>query len=297
MRISLKSLELFSTIAEQKSITRAARASNIALAAASRRLTLLEQEAGIRLFNRSNSGAELTPAGMSALSSVRRILQQIEELKVLLMDYGKGVKGVVRVYANTSALLQHVPADLGTFAALFPDIKIHLQERWSSDIIQAVRDGTADVGITMESPEATGLTLYEYRTDHLAAVTPRSQALPRRIAFAKLLDFDLVTLESSTTMLRLLSHKAADEKRPLRLRVQVKSFEAVCRMVQAGLGIGILPQGAVREMVKGMNLKLVPFTDKWANRTMYICVRDPGDLSLVAWQLVEHLRGKKTTGR
>jgi DNA-binding transcriptional LysR family regulator len=237
VRLSLKSLQLFSAIVEQKSITKAARASNIALAAASRRLTLLEQEAGIRLINRTSGGVELTAAGASTLFHVRRILQQIEDLQAQLADYGKGVRGVISVHVNTSALLQYVPKDLGTFAALHPDIKVSLQERWSSEIVEAVRAGTADIGI-------------------------------------------------------VLSQKAAEAKRPLRLRVQVKSFEGVCRMVQAGLGVGILPQGAVKEMVKGMSLKLVPLSDRWADRKMYICVRDPKDLSQVAWQLVEHLREK-----
>jgi|SRR5579871_239430 len=293
MRFSLKTLQLFAAIVEQRSITRAARASHIALAAASRRLTEFEQEAGTRLVNRNRTGVELTAAGRSALFHVQRVLQELEELRIQLLDYSKGVKGVVHIHVNTSALLQYVPKDLGTFSELYPDIKILLREGWSSDIVQAVRDGSADVGIVMEGADTLGLTAYEYRTDHLAVVALRSMTLPRKIMWSQLLELDLVTLESSASMLRLLSDKAMQEKRPLRLRAQVKSFEAVLRMVQAGLGVGILPQGAVQEMVKGMNLKLVPIDDAWAERKMYICVRDPRQISMVAWQLVEHLTAGK----
>lgn len=290
VRFDLRSLELLQEVAEHGSLTKAAQASNIALAAVSRRLALLEEKAGIRLLSRTSAGVELTPAGSAALFYIRKILNDIHEMQVELLDYAKGMKGLVRLQAHTSAIVQYTAQDLRDFNLLHPDIRINLQERASHEIVDAVRDGSTDIGIVVEGGQRHALTHYDYRRDHLAAVTPPNLKLPSKVSWSELVDFDLVILEGGSAIGRLLAQKAAELKRALRVRVQVKSIEAVCRMVQAGLGLGILPQGAVQELAKAMHLRVVPLADQWADRKLLICVRDPKALPFGARQLIEHLR-------
>jgi DNA-binding transcriptional LysR family regulator len=76
---------------------------------------------------------------------------------------------------------------------------------------------------------------------------------------------------------------------PLRLRVEVKSFDVVMRMIQAGLGIGVLPEAAARPFAAAMGLRLVALTDAWAQRRMYVAVRDYAALPAAARLLVDHL--------
>ena len=290
-RPDLTSLALFIRIAEAGSITKAARASHIALAAASRRITQLEEQYGVQLLHRTAKGVELTPAGQAMLLQARQVMAQLGEMGAELSDYTKGGKGLVRVHANTSALAQYLSADLATFSATHPGVKIAIEEHRSGAIVQAVQGGAADIGIVMEGPATGALQCFDYRTDTLVAVLPKRHALRgKRVAFAKLLAYDFVGLESDTVISQLLAGAAAAEGKPLRLRVQLKGFDVVAKMIQAGLGIGILPEGAAHSFARPMGLRLVPLTDAWATRRMWVCVRDYATLPASARQLVDHLR-------
>jgi len=290
MRPDLASLALFIRIAETRSITKAASAGHIALAAASRRIAQLEDQFGVQLLYRTARGVELTPAGNALLFHARQMLGKVDEMRAEISDYSKGAKGMVRVQANASALAQYLPRDLADFAAANPAIKLSLEEERSAAIVEAVRSGATDVGIVMEGAEAPGLELYDYRTDILCAVVPRKHPVrARKLAFAKLLDHDFVGLEGNTVISQMMLAQAAEAGKPLRLRVQVKSFDVVARLVQAGLGIGVLPEEAANAFAKPMGLRLVLLTDAWARRRMFVCVRQYASLPAPARLLVDSL--------
>ncbi|MGZ5111810.1 MAG: LysR family transcriptional regulator [Usitatibacter sp.] len=290
MRPDFSSLALFIRVAEARSITKAAKTSHIALAAASRRIAQLEDQFGVQLLYRTAKGVEPTPAGNAVLFHARALMEQVDRMSAEVSDYSKGAKGMVRVQANASALAQYLPGDLAAFNAAHPAIKVSLEEERSGAIVEAVRAGATDVGIVMEGAEAEGLELYAYRTDTLVAVVPRKHPVrARRLAFAKLLDHDFVGLESNTVISQILLAQASRAGKPLRLRVQVKSFDVVARMVQAGLGIGVLPEAAARTFAGSMGLRLVSLTDSWATRRMSVCVRQYATLPAPARQLVDHL--------
>ena len=293
MRPDLTSLALFVRIAETRSITKAAESGHIALAAASRRIAQLEDQFGVQLLYRTARGVELTPAGNALLFHARQMLGKVDEMRAEISDYSKGAKGIVRLQANASALAQYLPHDLASFATAYPAIKISLGEERSAAIVEAVRNGSTDVGIVMEGAEAPGMELYEYRTDVLCAVVPRKHPVrARRLAFARLLDYDFVGLEGNTVISQMMAGQAEKAGKPLRLRVQVKSFDVVARMVQAGLGIGVLPEEAAHAFARPMGLRLVLLTDAWARRKMYVCVRQYASLPPPARQLVDHLVAK-----
>jgi DNA-binding transcriptional LysR family regulator len=291
MRPDLASLALFVRIAETRSITKAAEANHIALAAASRRIAQLEGQFGVQLLFRTARGVELTPAGNALLFHARAMLTQVDEMRAEISDYSKGVKGMVRIQANASALAQYLPGDLAAFAAAHPAIKISLEEERSGAIVEAVHRGATDVGIVMEGADADGLQLLDYRADTLGAVVPKKHPVrARKVAFAKLLDEDFVGLESSTVISQLMLAEAHRAGKPLRLRVQVKSFDVVARLVQAGLGIGVLPEAASQAFAGPMGLRVISLTDPWAARRMFLCVRQYATLSAPARQLVDHLK-------
>ena len=290
MRPDLSSLALFIRVAETRSITKAAEANHIALAAASRRIAQLEDQFGVQLLYRTAKGVELTPAGTAMLHHARQMLEKVGEMRAEISDYSKGVKGVVRVQANASALAQYLPDDLASFAAAHPAIKISLEEERSGAIAAAVQAGATDVGIVMEGAPAEGLQLLDYRADVLCAVVPKKHPVrAKELAFAKLLDHDFVGLESTTVISQCMLEQARLADKPLRLRVQVKSFDVVARMIQAGLGIGVLPEDAARAFAKSMGLRLVRLTDAWATRRMFVAIRHGAPLPAPARLLVEHL--------
>lgn len=286
----LFSLALFVRIAETRSITKAAEACHIALAAASRRMSLLEHQYGVKLLERTARGAELTPAGRALLHRARQILSQAEQLRAELSEYSSGGKGHVRVQASASAISQYLPADLASFSDVVPHAVIALEERFSGEIVQALREGTTDVGVIMEGMPLDGLEAFEYRTDQLVAVVPKGHALRgRNVTFSSLLDYDFVGLEDATALTRLLIDQAAVVRKPLRARIQVHSFAALCKIIESGLGIGVLPEGAARLFAAAMRLRIIRLGEAWATRRMYVCYREYDALPAIARRLVDHL--------
>lgn len=110
------------------------------------------------------------------------------------------------------------------------------------------------------------------------------------VAFAEVLEYEFVGLERSSSLQRFLTAKAAREGRPLRARIQLRSFDAVCRMVEAGVGVGVVPQTTAARAAKAMSLAVVDLADDWALRELTIVVRTAAELRPYARELVDSLR-------
>lgn len=287
----LDSLALFVRAAEMGNLTRAAEARLITVPAASRRLALLEHQFQAQLFERHSRGLQLTPAGERLLHLARSVLASVHHLRAEMGNYASGRQSVLRIQGNTSAMTQFLPGDVAAFQAAHEDVRLVLEECWSEDAVRRVRSGEADIGVVVEGCDLAGLWSRPYRRDRLCAVLRADDPLDdASLAFADLLDRDLVGLEGSSTLTRLLTAQAAGLMRPMALRVQVRSFEAVCRAVEARLGVGILPLAAARGFASAMQLKLLPLTDDWALRRMMLCLRAEPEAGSPLGALADHLQ-------
>ncbi|GAP34373.1 LysR family transcriptional regulator [Piscinibacter sakaiensis] len=270
----LDSLALFVRAAEMGNLTRAAEASHITVPAASRRLSLLEHQFHAQLFERHSRGLQTTPAGERLLQLAREVLAGVHHMRAEMGNYASGRHAVLRIHGNTSAMTQFLPRDVAGFQAAHAGVRIMLEECWSEEAVARVKSGEADLGVVVEGCDTGGLWCRPYRHDRLAAVVRREDPLDgEALDFADLLERDLVGLEGSSTLTRLLTAQAAQQLRPMALRVQVRSFEAVCRAVQAELGIGVLPLEAARSFAEDMRLKVLPLRDDWALRRMQLVLR------------------------
>ncbi len=286
----LDSLALFVRAAEMANLTRAAEASHITVPAASRRLALLEHQFKAQLFERHSRGLQLTPAGEHLLTLAREVVDSVHHMRAEMTNYASGRQTVLRVHGNTSAMTQFLPADVASFQAGHDRTRIVLEECWSEEAVRRVRAGSADLGIVIEGSDVSGLWCRPYRSDRLSAVLRDDDPLPgHEVAFADLLERDLVGLEGSSTLTRLLTAQAAQQMKPMALRVQVRSFEAVCRAVQAQLGIGILPLAAARSFAHDMRLRVLPLSDPWALRRMQLCTRTQPPRHTPLGELAAHL--------
>lgn len=287
----LDSLALFVRAAEMKNLTRAAEASLITVPAASRRLALLEHQFKATLFERHSRGLDLTPAGERLLVLAREVIASVHHMRAQMGNYARGQHSVLRLQGNTSAMTQFLPADIAAYSAGHPDVRVVLEESWSEDAVRKVRAGEVDLAVIVEGPDVSGLAVAAYRHDQLAAVMRADDPLVAqdRLTFADLLERDLVGLEGSSTLTRLLEAQAATLMRPMALRVQVRSFEAVCRAVEARLGIGVLPLAAARGLAGAMGLVVLPLGDAWALRTMQLVTRTAPAPTSALGALVSHL--------
>jgi DNA-binding transcriptional LysR family regulator len=292
MRFDLTDLRLFCEVVDAGSITAGAERSALALAAASTRIRNMEQTLGSQLLSRSRQGVEPTPAGRMLLKHARAMLVQAARLREDLSSYAGGLSGEVKVLANTNALTEFLPEALSSFLAEHPHVSVDLEERLSDEIVGLIAEGVGDVGIVAGTVDVGALQTYPYRSDRFVVVTSQEHALSRlpRVTFAQVLDFDFVGLERSSSLQRFLTAKAAREGRPLKLRVQLRSFDAVCRLVECGVGVGVVPQTTARRASQTMKLAVVELADDWALRELKIVVRAEDELRPYARELVESLR-------
>lgn len=292
MRFDLIDLRLFCEVADAGSITRGAERSALALAAASTRIRNMEDALGAPLLERSRQGVALTPAGRTLLKHARTILSQTARLREDLGAYAGGLSGEVRLLANTNALTEFLPEALSAFLAGHPHVSVNLEERLSDEIVGLVAEGVGDVGIVAGTVDMGSLETFPFRSDRFVVVSSAIHPLAQRssMTFADVLGFDLVGLDRASSLQRFLSTKAAREGRPLRLRVQLRSFDAVCRLVECGVGVGVVPETTARRAARTMSLGIVQLTDDWARRDLTICVRDLSQLAPYARELVNSLR-------
>ena len=294
MRFDLVDLRLFCEVVDAGSITRGAERSALALAAASTRIRNMEDALGAPLLERSRQGVTLTPAGRTLLKHARTILSQTARLREDLGAYAGGLSGEVRLLANTNALTEFLPEALSAFLAGHPHVSVNLEERLSDEIVGLVAEGVGDVGIVAGTVDMGSLETFPFRSDRFVVVSSAIHPLAQRssMTFADVLGFDLVGLDRASSLQRFLSTKAAREGRPLRLRVQLRSFDAVCRLVECGVGVGVVPETTARRAARTMSLGIVELTDDWARRDLTICVRDLGQLAPYARELVKSLRAE-----
>lgn len=292
-QFNLTSLQLFVAVCETGSIGRAAAREFIAPSAVSKRIADLEADMGVALLQRHSRGVIPTAAGEGVLHHARSILLEIERLQTDISEYEAGVRGHVRIHANPSCILQFLPEDLGSFAVQYPNIKLDLQERLSMEIINSVQEGVVDLGICYSGLHIpASLQTYDYHRDHLVLAMPKHHPLAghERIAFAETLDYDFVGLHSATSVGLLMRQAAASAGRSLRQRIQVSGLDTMCRMIDNGLGIGIIPNRAFAWMRHMGNLTAVPLVDVWAARQSRIIARDFDALPSTTKLLVEHLK-------
>ena len=291
MKFDLTDLRLFVLVADEGSLTRAAQRQHLSLAAASTRIKSLEVQSGQTLLYREARGVRLTPPGEAFLYHARGVLRQVEQLRVDLQEYGVGLRGHVRVFANTTAVTDFLPEILPGFLSNNPRVNVDLQEKPNAEIARGVLDGRADIGIVAGKVDTLGLRAIHFSTDRLMLVTSREHrfATYKTIAFADTLDEDAVGMQHSSTLQTFLVKVTESLGKPLKLRIQLSSFDAMCRMIGAGDGVGIVPESAARRNFLAMNLALIELTDDWSVRERYILVRDQSALPAYAQALIETL--------
>jgi DNA-binding transcriptional LysR family regulator len=292
IRPDLTTLRVFLTVCNLGNITRAAEHEHIAPSAVSKRIQDLEAELGDQLFYRHPRGVTPTPAGEVLARHIQRLFEQINEMAAELSQFAKGGRGQVRIHAHASAVAQYLPAEIASFLRLRPGVRVDLREETSPNVLQSTLDGLADIGIYAGNLAAPrGLRVLPYREDELVAFFPLDHPLSRleRIDFFDIRDADHISLETGSSLQVLLARAAADMGFALKTRIEVTTFEAAMAMVDAGLGVAILPAGIVRAFGFTLEARAVPLVNDWARRRLVVCVRENQRLTASAALMLRHL--------
>ncbi len=291
MRYNLTDLRLFAAVAEAHNLTRGAERAHLAPSSASHRLQQLEAALGTQLFIRRARGVELTRAGEALLRHARQVFAQLEQMHADLAPYAEGVRGHVVLWANTHATHSFLPDDLADFLRRHPQVSVTLEEHTSPEIVMAVARGEVEIGVVAETVEGAEVEMIPYRADRLVLITPAAHPLAAQASarFADVLDHPFVMLHAGSAIHTFTMNAAAALGRHLDVRIQVRSFEAVCRMVGAGVGVGLVPRSAVPRGGLREPPTVVELDEAWAQRDLQVCVRQRERLSGFAAELVDSL--------
>lgn len=288
MQYDLVDLRLFMAVADVGNLTHGAEKVHLAPSSASHRIRALEEAMGVALFVRKARGVELTRAGEVLLRHVRQVFAGLEQMHADLAPHAGGVRGHISLWANTHATHAFLPDDLASFLRAHPQVSVTLEEHTSPDIVLAVADGEVEVGVVAEAANGASVAMIPYRRDRLVLIAPLGHRLSavQRSRFVEALDEPFVMLHAGSAIHTFTTNAAAALGRHLDVRIQVRSFGAVGRMVAAGVGIGLVPRSAISQ---GDALAVIELDEAWAQRDLQVCVRDVAQLSGFALALVRHL--------
>lgn len=291
MRFDLTDLRLFLHVLEAGTITGGAESTHMTLASASERIRGMEDTLGVPLLLRDHRGVRLTPAGRTLAHHARLVLLQVDHMQGDLGEYGRGLKGHVRLLCNTSALSEHLPEVLSGFLTAHPGVCVDMEERTSFEIVDAVRNSLCDMGVVSDAADLEGLEVFPFRADPLSVVVPRGHALARhsRIGLADVVDCAFVGLAEGSALQEHVSHHARRLGKRLQYRLRLRSFEAVCRMVGLGIGVGIVPQAVAARCARSARIQRIALADPWARRNLVLCVRELQQLPTHVQQMVQHV--------
>lgn len=293
--LDLQTLRVILAVAEGGSISAGSDRLGMAVAAASARISLLESSLGIRVFERSSRGVSLTPAGRMLVRRGGELLTDADRLATDLRDWSRGLAGHVRMLANASALLQGLPAQLEAFMRSHPRILVEVEERVSPQIVGELLEGRADVGVVDMPMPAQGLAFVPFFRDTLSLVVPRDHMLAGHrgdLRLADLLDENFIVLAGANALWTRLFNAAAAVGRVPKVRLQMRSFDAACRMVAAGLGVAVLPGAAIEPQLAHLPIAAVGIAEAWAQRTHHLVLRTGPEAPAAAETLVDALRNE-----
>ena len=302
--LDVKTLRLFVAVCESRTMARAAEQEHIEPSAISKRIAQLESELGVELLVRERRGVQPTPAGLALLDHARTVLFTLDRIAADAAAFGASrgaVRGHVRLVASASALAEALPDDVAEFMRepANADIRIDIEERVSRDLVRALDEGRASIGVCWDHVDFEGLERRAYRRDHLALAVHAGHPLAARstVRFAETLDAPHVGLPPQSAVHALLQRAAASAGRTLAMRAIVSNFDAALRVVAAGLGVSVVPLEVGLRHAAGLDVRMIPLDEPWAERRFVLCFRRFEALPAASQRLVEHLSARAAAGR
>ncbi|WP_448146932.1 LysR family transcriptional regulator [Labrys miyagiensis] len=285
-------LRIFLTVHRLGNISKAAEYEHIASSAISKRIQTLEAEMGAPLFYRHSRGVTATPAGETLARHALTLFDSLNRMTADMSSFVSGVAGQVLIHSHTSAIIEFLAPQLASFSAKYPDVKVILREDTSTAVVQSTVEGISDIGIfggNIETPDT--LNVIRYKRDRLVALLPAGHQLADRetISFEDLRDFDHISLATGSSLQKLQADMAQACGFVVRTRIEVKTFEPAIRMVEAGLGIAIIPDGVLRDERVRPEVRVVQLSNPWATRQHLICTRNGRQLTAAAALLLKHI--------
>jgi DNA-binding transcriptional LysR family regulator len=294
MNITLRQLRAFVEVARRRSFTGAARHLHLTQSGLSHLMRELEAQLGTRLLDRNSRSLSVTTAGMELLRDADRILGDVDHTLAGLRDLVARKRGRVTVAAPPVLAASLIPAAMARFKAAHPGITVRLLDLLTAGILEAVRSGEADLGVGtfhQSEPEVQLDALYE---DRLVAVVPAASALARRrrLAWKDLRGAPLIMMTNASTFHYIVDRALSHAGEPVTPAYEVGYMGTAIGLVEAGLGIAVLPAYA-RSMCDAKTAVVQPLESPAVTREVSIVIRAGRSLSPAAEAFAAVLRDRR----
>ncbi|WP_436917634.1 LysR family transcriptional regulator [Acinetobacter schindleri] len=282
MRLDLFDLQLFLNIVETGSLTRGAEYSSISLQAASERIKKLKQHYQVNLFIRHSGGVKLTFAGQVFAEHAQAILQQGQQLSRAMAVFSEGQHSNISLWCNSSAQSEYLPLLLPKYLVNNPNIQIDLKEAESNDIIAALTNGTAKLGLISSFFAAPQLQTLEFSDDPLVLICPEQHDLStgKALKLGDCLNYPFVGLMQYHSLQQSIETQARLLHCEIQYRLRLPNFAAIAQVVANGVGIAIMPQRAAQRLAKLYAFRQIQLTGDWANRKLLLAAKNFDELSI-----------------
>jgi len=241
MRITLKQLQIFETVAEQESYTEAAKLLYLTQPAVSMQIKQLEEQTGLPLFDRSGKQISLTVAGSELLHHAHLVHQQIREAQEA-MEEMRGLKRGRLHLTMASTANYFAPRLLATFCERYPDVQVSLKVANRDGLLQALEDNTTDLVIMGKPPSGMAVESEMFMDNPLVVIAPPGHPLigRKKISLSALAKHPFIVRERGSGTRASLERFLArhDIERPGGM--EMSSSEAIKQAVQADLGLGVV---------------------------------------------------------
>lgn len=275
MRFDLTSLSIFVAVAEEQNLTHAARKKHTAVSAVSKRIAELEQLLGTPLMLRQPRGITLTPAGHSLLYHARQVFRNLEKMEEELSDYAAGIRGHIRIYTISAALMTSLPRVIGDYLSLYPQTDIEIEEQTGIGVIQGLLGGEADIGFFSNWTPAAGIEFWSWQHDLLSVLVWPTHPFAGRNALTldDLVDEKLIGAHRNSAVSHILERQARKTGKRLNIGLRVSSFIAMAELVTQQLGIAVLPVNEIAPLSLHSGVSVIPLAEPWARRELLVGVK------------------------
>jgi DNA-binding transcriptional LysR family regulator len=285
-------MEIFLSIAEEKSFSRAAERMHRTQPAISIAIKRLEEELGETLFDRSSKAGTLTEAGKILLSYAQRMINLRDEAVESIGELRGMFRGRLSIGANESTSLYLLPPLLLEYRKRHPSIKIEVYRNISERIPAEVLERNLDFGFLSYDPLHPSLQSFEVHRDELVLVVPPKHPLAGRksVTVRELGGEQFVAHNVKTPARSRIFELFAQHNAPLNICVELATLDTIKDFVQRGVGLAILPRLAVRDELKAGKLVEVPVKSMKIEKPLRLVYRREQNLSHAARSFLEMVR-------
>lgn len=289
----LTTLRLFVAVCHAKSIKRVAEREQVDASAITKRIAKLEEQLQTPLIKRVRQGVQATPEGAVLAEQAAKLVSDAQKIALDLTRSKTGLTGTLTLASNSANVASVLTHDLASFLLLAEhrQVQIIVNEMISKDVVQAVRDGRATLGIIWDNTETSGLQHAEYCHDQVAVAMKQGHPLSdlKQIQYADLIGFDMVFMKYSRHTKALIQRTGAIADKSMRIKLEVPTWEAGLRAAALGVGVFVCPAKVAHIYAGALGLHVMPLTDTWAQQVHKI-IYQTGMINPLAMQLVAHLR-------